>query len=292
MDVVWNLANSAKKDEEIVLLAMLEFMKIWEANYPKPDVVEQQSFVEVEDDKYPKTPRRTMEMLKYYLIKKREWLSKLTIIGIELPFIVPLGDNTDSNVLYVGRKDKVYRDPLLGGKVCVADHKTTNSGKSQWMNTFSPNDQVDGYYYDGLVTYGPDEFWGVVIDGALAQKGNAKALFEPDLPPGIGFPIIRLQRSKELIESWLWDVQYIIEEIKAQEQMLAEDCKPTDSFMKAFPHRKTACGYYSGCIYRQVCNFYANPMSLDVPLGFKVDEWKPFEILDVTKSAAEGEGGD
>jgi hypothetical protein len=289
MDVVWQNANSTLSDEKLVLTAMLDFMKIWEEHYPKPEVAEG-IFITVEDERYPKTPERAMEMLKYYIIKKREWLSKLTIIGIELPFIVPLGAETDSDVMYVGRKDKVYRDPLLGGKVCVADHKTTKSGKGQWVNTFSPNDQVDGYIYDGLVTYGPDEFWGVIIDGALAQKGSAKSLFEPDLPPGIGFPTVRIQRQQELLESWLWDTQYLIEEIKANEVMLTE-CTAQDRFLRAFPHRKTGCGYYAGCIYRSVCNFYANTMTLEVPMGFKVEKWEAFDILDTTKIKVEGEGG-
>ncbi len=274
MDVVWALANGPEDDATVIAQAMQEFLKTWREYYPE---FENQSLLgpAAEDEFYPKTPGRAMEMLSWYLKKRRHIIAKYEVLAIELPFIVPLSE-TGGEIYYIGRLDKVYKD--IDRRVYIVDHKTTKSPKGQWQATFWPNNQMSGYMYNGVLAYGPD-FAGINIDGALCQKGSARERFEPDLPPGIGFPQVPLLASTAETEAWLWETNYTILLLQSHLDMLKE-CKPNDRFLRAFDKRTTACGYYSGCIYRSICAYIPNPAALEEPpAGFKKEEWRPFDIV-------------
>jgi hypothetical protein len=291
MDVVWESAKISATNEQILAAAMLSFMEEWFVWYPlERDQAEGMFGNSLDDDRFPKTPGRAKDMLHHYIRTKRQEIAKYELLGVEEPFIVPLTVE-DSRLFYIGRNDKVYRH-YQDNKVRIVDHKTTKSDAQGWQDTFCPNSQVDGYLFHGTVTYG-DDFWGMEIDGALCQKGSTKtARF--DFPPGIGFTTVPIQRQLGFVESWLWDTQYLIKSIEAHERMLAS-CKPTDDYLQAFEKHTTACGYFAGCEYRNLCKFYENPLRFegeDCPRGYKVEKWVPFNVLDVTKVAKESGVGE
>lgn len=290
MDVVWNLASSSKTDLEIMTDALVAFQEVWNKYYPGWKAEQESTLGTGQDELYPKTPGRAADMLVWYLKTRRHILAGYEILGIEVPFIVPLsyGQEDTSEIYYIGRNDKIIRKSD-DKRVYIIDHKTTKSDGAAWVNTFQPNNQVDGYNYSGLMTYG-DEFMGVQIDGALCQKGP-KVSKDPSLPSGIGFPQHILRAATGFTQAWLWETTYTIMLLESHLKML-EDCKNEDEILKAFDKRTTACGYYSGCIYRNICAYITNPArEVEPPTGFKVEKWIPFEILDQTKLVA-SEGGE
>lgn len=278
MDVIWLNADKPIGDTDLLAIAMVAFMETWYEAYPQDKDQAEAVFIgESEDERFPKTPGRAKDMLYHYIKTKRHLIAGYQLLGVETPFIVPLPEF--EHTFYVGRKDKTYRIKDVGVK--DIDHKTTKTDGEVWQNTFFPNSQMDGYLYAGYLVYG-DEYWGIEIDGALCQKGSVKTARE-GFPPGIGFKTIPIQRALAFVGSWLWDTTFLIKQIEAHMKMY-EACKPEDEYLKAFEKHTTGCGYYSGCEYRQLCKFYENPLKLEeVPRGFKVEKWSPFDILDVTK---------
>lgn len=292
MDTVWQMltqpivSKMKAADMEVVELAMTAFMDVWNSYYP-PE--EETVLLDVPTiDTYPKTPGRAKDMLMHYVPKRRPMLAEYELLGIETPFIVPIAEE-DINIYYIGRNDKLYRHT---SRVYAVDHKTTKSAKSRWLESFSPNNQMDGYHYACVMTYG-EEFDHVYIDGALVQKGSAKDVYEQGMPPGIGFPYLPLKRVPSAIESWLWETTYTIRLLESHVEML-QDCKPSDGILKSFDKVTTSCPMYFGCIYRDICNFIDNPMREALPpAGFKEEEWIPFKILDVAAGVSKealGEG--
>jgi hypothetical protein len=282
MDVVWLNADKPVGDDDLLAIAMVAFMEEWYSSYPMEQDKPESIFAgEADDQRFPKTPGRAKDMLYHYIKSKRPYIAKYKILGVETPFIVPLPEF--SHTFYVGRKDKTYESQ---GVVKDLDHKTTKTDGDVWVNTFYPNSQMDGYMYAGYLQYG-DAYWGIEIDGALCQKGSAKTARE-GFPPGIGFKTVPLQYKLALLEDWLWTTTFFIKDIEANMAMLA-DCKSEDNILKAFRKHTTGCGYYAGCEYRDLCKFYENPLRFEgeVPRGFKVEKWEPFDILDITKKAVD-----
>jgi len=264
MDVVWQTADSQLSNDEIVDAAMERFYEEWtEAKLPEDSM----ELI----DLYPKVPGRAKEMLSWYLDKYRSrFFSKCKLIAVEEPFTVPLTGEKEDSLYYMGRWDKVYE---FDERIFIVDHKTTNSDKSRWAESFSPNSQVDGYIFAGHATYG-DKFYGVLIDGALVQKGSKSI---DGFPPGIGFPRVPVQRLFGHLETWHWETLYYINLIRYNDSMLTATHGEGNSvdYLMAFPKNTSYCSNYSGCIYKDICKCVTNPDRMETPEGFVESIWSP-----------------
>lgn len=268
LDILWHEAKSERTDNALVELAMTEFQQCWDAEGLPMDDGSLMTY-------YPKTPGRAREMYQWYLMKyRKDFLQELTVIAIEEPFVVPLSVE-DTELYYMGRWDKVYS---LRDRIYIMDHKTTKSDKSMWADSFSPNNQIDGYLFAGHATYG-SSFWGVMIDGALVQKGS-KGI--DGMPPGIGFPRIPIQRALGHLDSWRWETIYSINMVKYNDELLGET---SAEYLQCFPKNTNSCHAYGGCIYRDLCKFVVNPHTLvEPPDGFEISTWSPLKPADEEKS--------
>jgi hypothetical protein len=236
-----------------------EFTKIWDAS----DFAETDLF-----DTFPKTPARAKDMLKAYIDRYRSWLeNNIEVVAIEKSFIVPLSES-HQNLFYIGKWDKLYKE---GRFYHISDHKTTSSFSTSWLNSWSPNGQVDGYLYAGHMEYG-DLFKSVMIDGALVQKTS------------IDFRRVPVERQIDMLDQWKWEVLDLIEQIQYYEDMLRAiraDNKD-GAFLQAFPKCTTSCtSYYGSCPYLDLCKYVPNPETYkgdDLPNGFIKDTWQAFHI--------------
>lgn len=220
-------------------------------------------------DLFPRSKGRAYEMLIEYLARYRNWIKSIELMAIEKPFIVPLSTEIEKqNLFYVGKWDKLYREY---GKITILDHKTSSSFASTWLNSWSPNGQVDGYLYAGHMEYG-DEFRNVMIDGALVQKSK------------IDFIKVPVERQIYMLEMWKWEVIDLIEQIWYYETLLL-DIRATakkSEILRTFPKCTTSCtSYYGMCPYVNLCKFVTNPETIEgEPDGFEHDSWKPFEVAE------------
>ena len=219
-------------------------------------------------DTFPRTPARAFDMLKKYIERYQSWLeNNIKVIEIEKAFIVPLSES-HQELFYIGKWDKLYKE---GNFYHIVDHKTSSSFANTWLNSWSPNGQVDGYLYAGHMEYG-DLFKSVMIDGALVSKTT------------IDFRRVPIERQIDMLDNWKWEVLDLIEQIIYYEDRLVEirASGDTEKFLHTFPKCTTSCtSYYGTCPYMDLCKFVPNPEvyeNSDMPEGFIEDNWKPFNI--------------
>lgn len=252
MDFLWEFPEStAEKTWEA-------FLKEWN----KSEFVDSDLF-----DTFPRTPARAFDMLKKYIERYQSWLvHNIEVVAIEHSFIVPLSES-NQELFYIGKWDKLYKE---GKFFHIVDHKTSSSFANTWLNSWSPNGQVDGYLYAGHMSYG-DLFKSVMIDGALVSKTQ------------VDFRRVPIERQIDMLDNWKWEVLDLIEQIIYYEDRLLEERASKDSkFLRTFPKCTTSCtSYYGLCPYIDLCKYIPNPevyKGSDKPDGFVEDTWKPFEI--------------
>jgi len=272
MDAVWPLCYDEKmSDYDIAERGYNAFVDAWiEEDLPHPDLMD---IAQIER-MAPRTPGVAREMLHAYVALRRPFIKSVELLAVERPFAVPLFvDNPD--IAYVGRLDKEIKKD---GRIIVPEHKTTTSYKkdgpfrSDWLDQWSPNTQVEGYLYAGHMRHG-DKMKAVWIDGALVHKQVHD-----------GFQFIPVMRKFEMIEGWLSDVQYWISRIMDQQSKLEGDIQ-SPPYMEVFPKNTDACNdYNTRCPYLELCRFVPNPARMDdPPEGFKVEKWEPYNELELDR---------
>jgi hypothetical protein len=273
MDVIWKELNEDKDQEikDVLVKGMAAFMANWQEeglpsynDFLNLDPITVEKFV-------PRTPMIASEMLWNYIVQRRDFIGECEILAIEQPFAVPL-DPSNPDLWYVGRLDKVVR---YRGKLLVIEHKTTTLYKkdgyfrSLWIESFSPNSQVDGYLHAARMLYGPSakRLW---IDAALVHKTVHE-----------GFMFIPVERQPELLEGWLWETHYWIDAIKQNIDLY--EGTPVEKTLSAFPRNTSYCDAYNkACEYRDVCQMISNPATYPMPDNlYREEKWEPFDVLNL-----------
>lgn len=278
MNVIWAKAKDTSiPDMALLRLAYYAYCDHWKAEGLKdPDKMTVDEIAAIS----PRGPQVAKEILWNYILKRRKFISEGEVLAIERPFAVPLLTRDDGTVevYYVGRLDKVFRHPQHG--IILPEHKTTSwyatDGyfRQEWIDSFSPNSQVDGYLFAGNILY-DGKIKGVWVDGALFHK----KVFE-------GIKWLVIDRQFEMIDNWLSETFQWIGKIKRDSEIYAE----TGTLERAFPKNTGSCGNYGGCPYRDICRFVVDPSKLnEPPHGFKVDPWNPFDVLKLEKLELEPE---
>ncbi len=270
MDVVWTLmCEDSKRDSiEVVEEAMRAFMVRWrEEGFPDIDDFDEETLAAYN----PRTPMVAMEMLFNYVEDRRSHFSEIELIAVEKPFAVPLDPNDDS-LFYVGRLDKVYRWKR-DDRIYIGEHKTTTSYKKDgpfrydFMDSFSPNSQIDGYLFAAHMLYGK-ELKAVWIDAALVHKTVHD-----------GFRFIPVERQFAQLEAWLWEAHDWIAKLE-RDKADAIDGDREANYMAAFPKNTSSCNAFTGCQFAELCKTWSNPYGRTPPdTEFKREHWSPFDVL-------------
>ena len=274
MDIVWQALSKMPelKDDEIAELGYDAFLKYWIDNgYPHPD-----NFTEEEEYTFRvKNPNAAYFMLMNYVPKRRRFIRDIELIEIEKPFAVPI-DGYDKETFYVGRLDKVFK---WNGRIWVAEHKTSSWGtiknglNGTYVDSFSPNTQIDGYMHAGHMEYG-EAFKGIMVDAALCLNNCYEH-----------FTWIPIERTIHNLDAWLWELKREIALLEINKKDLAEVSR-TDDFMAAFPKRTKSCiQFMRPCMYIDMCKAIANPEETQGRelKGFRINHWSPFNEIDLEK---------
>ena len=268
MDIVWQLANESCTPDEILPLAYAQFSETW-LEEGGPDM-EEIDLASASPKLQVKNPGNASEMLYHYIDQRWDFLNTIELLAVERPFMVPLYEDRD-DIQYIGRRDKDFR---YEGRVIVGEHKTTGSYKKggpfrdDYIASYSPNSQVDGYLFASHMTYG-NEAKGVWVDAALCHKTVHN-----------GFKFIPVDRAIEQLDAWLSETREWIDRIENEKHHYINYSNLDRSYLDCFPKNTGACSMYSGCSYQDICRFIANPArETSPPAGFIEEEWKPFEIL-------------
>lgn len=280
MDVIWKLMSEKRLKLNVVTDRAFEaWCKEWESrDRPGPDDLDEDN-MELMGIRNPMTAH---EMIHFYVERRQRLFNNKTfrLISVEEPFAVPL--NKEGSLLYTGRWDKVIG---LEGVIRGMEHKTTTAYKwprnlrKEYLASFVPNNQLDGYIYSGKSKYGK-KFRGIYVDIALVHKDIHDC-----------FELLPIERNEGALDAWLWETHYYINESERNRQAL-RNVKPTDGYMAAFPKKTSSCYRFPhNCQYLPVCSQTDNPMGIrkDIPTDengkaiYKVEKWEPFDYLKLNK---------
>lgn len=279
MDQVWAGVAAREPRLDVINTAYDAFVSHWtEAGMDHPSEIDMERGKELA----PRTPLNAREMLDGYYETRVRTILGVDILEVERPFAVPLDPN-DPSLFYVGRIDKIVSPGK--GAVRGIEHKTTtsvslsqglrNKGehkiRGSYLDSFSPNSQVDGYAYALHLLY-PGERQDIWVDAALV---HAK---------GEDFQFIPIERRMDQLDSWLYDTHRWIEAIELEKARLME-VSEGDKFMAAFPKNTNACfDFNRPCPFLDLCKARANPTSWnEPPPGYKIEVWDPLEHLGTPK---------
>lgn len=272
-DVMWLAVKNMShlENHEIAQVAHEAFCQKWQGlGHPLVDQM-------TDDDlKYIYKARHTDTayfLLLAYIEKRRNFIDSVELIEVEKPFIVPI-DNASTETFYIGRMDKIVK---WQGRVWVIEHKTTSwgTGKSginaNYIESYSPNSQVDGYAHAAKMIYG-DAFKGVLVDIALVIPNNHQHI-----------QFVPIERTFNNLDAWLWELK---RQVKLME-INAEDLKevhPGDPFMAAYPKNTKNCiQFMHPCPYMDICKAIENPQKEPdrIPLSYVEDHWSPIKDIDL-----------
>ena len=268
MDVVWSEAKTSNP-LELLRAATAAFNRKWEES-GGPNIND----LDIADINYwePRTPGIAAEMLHNYINLRFTFLNEINLLACEKPFCVDIGL---PNILYVGRFDKVFE---YQNYIYVGEHKTTTAYKvdggfrNEYLESWSPNSQIDGYIHAAHMLYG-DRVKDAWVDAALVHKKVHDK-----------FKFIPVSRSLDALGSWQASTVYWAGQIELELDVLNNlTSNQSSTVMTAFPMNTESCdGKYSPCSYRDICRFKSNPSTIsEVPLGFIEEKWEPFNILNL-----------
>lgn len=266
-EIIW--AEIGKKPRgEVAKLAYMAFVEHWcQEGLPAPSEID----YETEQEMSPRTPARAYEMILSYIDHRAPHAADFELISVEQPFAVPLDPNDDS-LFYVGKIDKIVR---RRGKILGIEHKTTTAYKksttspfrSGFLDSFSPNAQIDGYLY-ALHMMFPGQVGGVWVDACLVHKQDE------------GFTFIPIERQLKHLDSWLWEVKWWIEQIEGQKALLRQPGVRDATYLAAFPKNTNSCwDFGASCAYLDLCKAWPNPLGFEVPPGYEISHWDPLEHI-------------
>lgn len=269
MDVMWDGIAHGVPEAELVMASYAAFVEHWIAcGLPDPHEID---FV-LQDQMMPRVPSRALEMLYAYYEKRYELIRGLELVSVERSFVVPIKPH-DEKLFYVGKIDKTVRAGK--NRVRAFDHKTTTSVKAEgggshkirpmFLETFSPNRQMDGYNFSLKLTY-PNDRVDVWVDVALLHKQSED------------FQLVTVDRTMDQLNAWLSDTIKWISKIE-DELLELQQCDSHDSYMSAFPKNTNSCfDFNTACPYLPLCKARPNPLTWpDAPPAYKFEKWDPLE---------------
>lgn len=267
MDSLWPNMIQGNYGYQAVAEAHSAFVAEWiERGGPDPEDID----YEMEKEMSPRTPARALDLLLGYAEARGQHLERgFELLHIERPFVVPLDPN-DKGLYYVGKIDKICK---VRRKIIPIEHKTTTaysksgSFRSIFLDSFSPNSQVDGYLFAMHMLF-PNKIGGVWVDATLVHKEHE------------AFQFIPVERQLRMLDTWLWETRDWIDSIEANMAAL-DQVSPDDKYMAAFPKNTNSCfDFNSACPYLYPCKAWSNPMGRDVPRDLKVEKWDPLDRMD------------
>lgn len=288
MDVVWGLAESDRSDRELMKVSWARFCEKWEEEGLPSASEFNDNPAHLDYFKF-RTPWTAAEMLSSYISQRRAWIKQRRLIAIEQPFCTPMPDFP--NRFYIGRIDKLVEE--ANGDIRPIEHKTTSlyakdTGiRSTYVDSFYPNSQVDGYL-NSLKTVHGKKLKSLYVDAALVHKTVHDS-----------FKFIPVDRHPNAIATFVSEANWWINQIETEKKKYAlittdaielPDETTARELASCFPKNTESCSDFAGCSYRDICKYVHLPHIVkDVPVGYKLDKWEPFDILKLEQLGLEPE---
>ncbi len=236
-----------------VIIAFDKFLTIYRKDFPEDT-----------DEIYsPKTPMRALASLGAYIDKYKEDHDKYEVLYTEIAGSTSI---TDDMIIY-WRMDSILRERRGDRKYISLDHKTSGKNISRvWRDQWDLDMQMATYTHNLYCLYPFEDVKGMKVSGSFFLKTK------------LNFERIPVYRSKESMQVWLWNTIYWMDSIK-RDFILLEEATESDPVLMTFPMNTENCTKYFGCIYRDFCATWSNPLRncQEPPLGFKIEHWNPMD---------------
>ena len=269
LDVVWEQLSDAKnlRTQAVADDAFKAWLASWEESGLQADIDP------LDDDFKMRNPGTALDMLYAYIDWRRPFFQEpsFKLLDIEHAFAVPLSSDPNERTFYVGRFDKVFsiRDHIYVGEHKISSlYKKDGGFRSNFLDSFSPNSQIDGYLYAAHMLYG-DAAKAVWVDAALVHRSVHDA-----------FTIIPVERQFAQLDAWLWETKYWIGQVEANRD-LARLQGPVPTYLPTFGKNTNNCiDFGTTCPYMPLCKMFSNPEAQqETPMGFIEEHWSPFNVL-------------
>jgi hypothetical protein len=229
----------------------------------------------------PKTPTGALNALIKFSEEKQLDLVENEVVELdgqkmtEISGTVPV---SNSRILHY-RMDSIMRRKE-DGKIFSWDHKTTSEryiiGR-QWEDQFYLSIQNGTYTHCLYCQFPIEDVLGVEFCGtgfAYLERGSKYR------PAGFHATLKRVPawKSPDQMNTWLWTVNEILDEIDLDMERLFESSE-NDDVLKTFRMNPRGCTDYRGCSYHDFCLAWQNPLQRcdEPPPGFVEEFWNPTE---------------
>ncbi len=229
----------------------------------------------------PKVPTAVMNAIMQFATNYSQDLVDNEVVELdgrkmtEIAGTVPVDEK---RVLHY-RMDSIMRRKA-DGMIFSWDHKTT-SGKwihdTRWDRDLFLSIQNGTYTHCLYCMFPVEHILGVEFDKTgfeYLKKGSANR------PAGYYATTRRVPafKSPEQMNTWLWLVNTILDELERDMDRLTYCTEGDDVFM-AFRQNPKACNDYRGCEFHDYCLAWQNPLRrcYEPPLGFIQKFWNPAE---------------
>lgn len=288
MDKIWAkfMQDDADRLEPLHEEAFIAFLDCWVAE-GGPSMEDIESDPEEYEKYLPHLPQRAIPMLRAYIRTYESFLHSIEILAIEQPFALPITTYEGRQLYYTGRMDKIY---LHNGLIYCMEHKTTgwygrsNGFNNQFINSFYPNSQVDGYLVALQKLFPQYTLGGVNIDATLVHKSHLANLIIPQTRAPAMLDVFLYDAISDTV-----DIFREISRMEAMEENLNEG--HLYPYMPAFPRNTKACfEYMSPCPFLDTCRYKPNPHLITSPPDhLSINPWSPFDVLELEKLDLEKE---
>lgn len=246
------------------------------------------NFTDLEEELAPKNIGNGTRLL-YQYVQNYQFRDKFDVLHVEVAGSVPVCDDPPRELYF--RLDTVCRE---NGTLFVLEHKPTSYMPSNWAEQWQLDNQIFAYIhalYYHFKTEAPIR--GVVVNGMTicnppklkkdgGQYANAR---------DTEFTRVTVDKSFDMLESWLWDVNEALDDLEFDFERLSE-CNEADDRLECFTRRSTHCVHkYGVCPFLSLCSAWPNPLQRCSvpPNGFKQEWWDPRDVLKEAKEQWKGE---
>ncbi len=219
----------------------------------------------------PKTPGDAILALTYYIIHYSHESEDREVLHTEVSGTVPIDDK---RVLHF-RIDAIMKDAL---GIFVQEHKTLSRKDNKWLNKWHLKIQIGTYLHALHMLFPEGQIKGLEVNGMCLYQSETSEHGKQEV---VRVPV---NKSKELMAAWLWNVRHWYDLIEWNMERLKE-ASPDDDILSCFPMNTENCDKYFGCMFEPYCRLWPNPLkhSMEPPPGFKVEWWNPADREEIAK---------
>ncbi len=242
--------------EDVIEPAYNAFLETYRKTYPE----------ETDEIYEPKSPKNAFYGLAAYIGQYRNQ-DFFTTLYTEVGGKVSTGKH---QVVY--KLDTICQDH--NERVFSFEHKTTKNGfKQVWMDEWLLSMQIGCYSYAMRCLYPNVSTPLVIINGVAFSKKKVDCQRQP------------VKKTPQQLQNWLFTVNYWVDQIKNEINVLLNDCSVDDQILTAFPMNPRACtNYFRLCPFHDFCMSWSNPLRQAFegpPEGFVTKRWDPLEELPI-----------